>query len=58
MAAAHIAPPATSIIPVMISAVSNRVSQLLRMVRLNCWAVSDYNGLEQLILIGFGALLG
>ena len=38
------------ITPVMNIAVSNRViSQLLRMARLNCWTVSDYGVLEELM---------
>jgi hypothetical protein len=42
MVAAHTAPPANSVTPVMKIAVSNRVIiQLLRMTRLNRWIVSE-----------------
>ena len=42
IAAAHTAPPAKSVTPVMKIAVSNRVIvQLLRMARLNRWIVSE-----------------
>jgi hypothetical protein len=42
MAVAHIAPPVRSATPAKKIAVSNRVNiQLFRMVRLNCWTVSE-----------------